>query len=228
MPIDMTGLVLKLVIGMAGALIIVFLRLIGAMPRPWFDAGITDLEDEVAQVNSELSERLEELKRLDNDMDKARNQFLQIEQGKLADDAAVDRFNATIHSFEVQIEKVRNEIDEIRQRKYNLQDEATKAKWKEWSLAAVLYVVIGGATAAIFAPNPLVDGEIRADLAMQVIVNGAFWASTISLVDSKVGESKKNEHFISAIDAYEKAIQTYKEERKKMAGRRSNRSAQKR
>jgi len=225
LPIDITGLVLKLVIGTAGALIIVFLRLIGAMPRPWFDADVTDLEDEVAKVDSELTERLEELKKLDDDMERARNQFLRIEQGKLANDAAVGRFNATVHSFEVQIEKVRREIEEIRQRKYSLQDKATKTKWKEWSLAAVLYVIIGGATAAIFAPNPLVDGEIRADLAMQVIVNGAFWASTISLVDSKVGESKKSEHFIRAMDAYEKAIRAFKEERKKRADRRSNRSA---
>lgn len=54
MPFDTIGFLVKLLIGSTGALAIVFLRLIGAMPRPWFDADIVDRKDELDEGRADV------------------------------------------------------------------------------------------------------------------------------------------------------------------------------
>ncbi len=175
-------------LGAVGALVIVWLRWVGTMPRFSSSVEIAIIEDEYKELSECMSAKVREMKSRITDS-----------EAKPDDNRITD--------------------PEVRHSN-NLRDDIWRQRTSSFLVSAILYVVLGGATALIFVGleaqnilDPLVVGKL--------ISAGALWSSFYSFIDVKKVD-EKNETIRDKLDAkvvekVENAEKSFEKELKRQA-----------
>jgi hypothetical protein len=107
----------------------------------------------------------------------------------------------------MQMENDSKELESLRARKASLEKENSRSNRINWTMATVLYVVIGSMLAAFLAPTPATqNGELVLTDVWQVIVWGGGWVAFVSLADFSKLDANKKKIWTETIGEYEKEI----------------------
>ncbi len=202
---DIVMFSIKLFLGFIGTLIVVFLRLTGALPRSWFELDSKLKNADVTDINNRIKTLEERSANRDKAIEDARKTM---DITKESSPARISEFEAHLESYRMQMENDSKELESLRKSKADLEKEIKSSSWKNWTMATVLYVVIGSTLAAFLAPTPATQtGELVVSDVWQVILWGGGWVAFVSLADFSKLDSKKKEIWTQTMGDFEKEVE---------------------
>jgi len=170
-------LLVQFLFGVAGALVLVYLRIYEALPRMSGSREIELREDEIEGLRKkwhDIAKKSEES--TDSELDEKR------------------------------LDNLRDDYD---RRERELRNEVRSLKLRQWTLAATLYILLGGLFALVVFPlisegKIISEGTIQLIEAVKCMAIGFTWTTYISLITGKTVEKESNEIQQKAIEEWEK------------------------
>lgn len=137
-----------------------------------------------------------------------------------------DELSEKWHSLAQKSEKIDPDIlkdlrDDYQLRETEIRKEIRSLKFRQWTLAATLYIILGGLFSLIVFPlisegKILMDGSIQSVEALKCMGIGFTWTAYISLLESKTPEKEAKQIREKALDEAQKR-QTIEEQKAKLA-----------
>jgi hypothetical protein len=159
---------------------------------------------EIEEINNRIKDLEAAASKRDKDIEEARK-ILDIKTD--SPELRIHEFEVHLQSYKMQMENDSKELESLRTRKAALQKENSRASLNNWTMATVLYVVIGSMLAAFLAPTPATqNGELVLTDVWQVIVWGGGWVAFVSLADFGKLDANKKKIWTETIGEYEKEV----------------------